>query len=177
MPLTVPTTKVRNSSKQQTDRSDPWPAALRILTRRDYSQSELRQRLRDKGYEPDRIDQAVQRCLDLGYVDDARYALNRATSLMNQGRAVGKKVLLDLRQHGVSEELACQALEKAREACDERQLLESLLERRFPDFNYNSASAKERRRVVHFLQRRGFPIGRIMDQLTRKGCETDNESR
>jgi SOS response regulatory protein OraA/RecX len=50
------------------------------------------------------------------------------------------------------------------------------LQRRFPDFNYSSAPAKERRRVVHFLQRRGFAIGRIMDQLTRKGFETHDEN-
>ena len=71
----------------------------------------------------------------------------------------------------------CKALEKAREVYDERQLLGALLQRRFPDFNYSSAPAKERRRVVHFLQRRGFSISRIMDQLTRKGFETDDENR
>lgn len=177
MPSTVLTTKVKESTAQQPDRTDPWPAALRILTRRDYSQAELRQRLTDKGYPPERIEVALKRCLELGYLDDARYALNRATSLMNQGRAVGKRVLLDLRQHGVEEETAIKALEKAREACDEEQLLAALLERRFTDFNYSSALPKERRRVVHFLQRRGFSIDRIMAQLTRKGLETRDENR
>ena len=177
MPLTALMKKVKNSTAQKPDRTDPWPAALRILTRRDYSQSELRQRLTDKGFDPERIESALQRCLELGYLDDARYALNRATSLMNQGRAVGKRVLLDLRQHGVNEETANRALQQAREACDEEQLLASLLERRFANFNYDSAPAKERRRVVHFLQRRGFTIDRIMAQLTRKGLEERDENR
>ncbi len=177
MPSTALTKKVKDSRAQKPDRTDPWPAALRILTRRDYSQSELRQRLADKGFDPERIDSALQRCLELGYLDDARYALNRATSLMNQGRAVGKRVLLDLRQHGVNEEIANRALQLAREACDEEQLLASLLERRFANFNYDSAPTKERRRVVHFLQRRGFTIDRIMAQLTRKGLETRDENR
>ena len=177
MPLTALMIKVKNSTAQKPDRTDPWPAALRILTRRDYSQSELRQRLTDKGFDPARIDDALQRCLELGYLNDGRYALNRATSLMNQGRAVGKRVLLDLRQHGVNEETANRALEQAREACDEELLLASLLERRFANFNYDSAPAKERRRVVHFLQRRGFTIDRIMDQLTRRGLDTRDENR
>jgi regulatory protein len=173
----APTKKVKSRTGQKPDGTDPWPAALRILTRRDHSQLELRQRLTDKGFDPTRIDDALQRCLELGYLDDDRYALNRAISLMNQGRAVGKRVLLDLRQHGVNEETAIRALEKAREACDEEHLLASLLERRFADFNYNSAPAKERRRVVHFLQRRGFSIDRIMSQLTRKGLEERDENR
>jgi regulatory protein len=96
---------------------------------------------------------------------------------MNQGRAVGHRILADLRQRGISEELAEQALAAAREACDEDTLLADLLARRFPDFNYNTASAKEKRRVVNFLQRRGFAISRTLDQLTRKGIATDNEDR
>ncbi len=177
MPLTALTKKVKNNRGQKPDSTDPWPTALRILTGRDYSQTELRQRLTDKGFDPARIEAALKRCLELAYLDDARYALNRATSLMNQGRAVGKRVLLDLRQHGVNEEIANRALELAREALDEEQLLASLLERRFANFNYDSAPAKERRRVVHFLQRRGFTIDRIMAQLTRRGLETRDENR
>ena len=168
--------KVANSPGQKTDRSDPWPRALRLLTGRDYSQAELRRRLLEKGFAETRIDDALQRCLELGYLDDARYALSRATSLMSRGRAVGSRILLDLKQRGISNELACQALEQARELCDEEELLRSLLQRRFPDFNYNSAPAKEKRRVVHFLQRRGFTISCIMDKLTRKGLETDDEN-
>ncbi len=151
------------------DRADPWPTALRLLTGRDYSQTELRRRLADKGFAPADVDETLQRCTELGYLDDARYALNRATSLMTQGRAVGSRILVDLKQRGISEELACVALEKARELYNEELLLAELVQRRFPNFSYNSASAKERRRVVHFLQRRGFTISLIMDQLTRKG--------
>jgi regulatory protein len=177
MPSTALTKKVKNNREKKSDPADPWPAALRILTRRDYSQSELRQRLTDKGFDPQRIESALQRCLELGYLDDARYSLNRATSLMNQGRAVGKRVLLDLRQHGVDEETASKALQRARKTCDEEELLASLMKRRFANFNYSSAPAKERRRVIHFLQRRGFTMDRIMTQLTRKGLETHDENR
>jgi SOS response regulatory protein OraA/RecX len=51
------------------------------------------------------------------------------------------------------------------------------MDRRFPDFDYDSASLKERRRVVHYLQRRGYPLSRIMDQLTRKGFAKHDEDR
>lgn len=177
MPSKALKKKVKGNTTDKSDRNDPWPIALRILTRRDYSQAELRQRLIDKGFNPERIEATLQRCLELGYLDDARYALNRATSLMNQGRAVGKRVLIDLRQHGVNEETADRALQLAREACNEEELLARLVKRRFANFNYNAAPAKERRRVVHFLQRRGFTIDRIMAQLTRKGLEEHDENR
>jgi len=168
---------VKGKPGAKAERTNPWAEALRILTRRDYSQFELRQRLRDKGFEQDLIETALQRCLELGYLDDQRYALNRATSLMRQGRAVGQRVLYDLRKHGIDEEVANRALEQARESCDETSLLTSLLEKRFPGFSYNAAPDKERRRVVHFLQRRGFTIDLIMQQLLRKGLETNHEDR
>ena len=170
-------TRVASSKNQKAEESKPWSTALRILTRRDYSEAELRQRLTEKGFEQEPINDAIQRCIDLKYLDDARYAKNRATSLMRQGRAVGNRILVDLRQRGVKEETAQQALAEAREACNEDQVLASLLEKRFSDFNYNSAPAKERRRVVHFLQRRGFSLGRIMELITRKGLEASDEDR
>jgi regulatory protein len=168
---------VKRSKTLNEEKADPWPAALRILTRRDYSRFELQKRLADKGFDTEKIDATIRRCLELGYLDDARYAKNRATSLMRQGRAVGNRILVDLKQRGVSAETAHRALDEARKECSEDQLLATLLEKRFPDFNYNSAPAKERRRVVHFLQRRGFAISRIMDQLTRKGSEASDEDR
>ncbi len=167
------TTVTSNSSPA----TDPWPTVLRLLTGRDYSQAELRKRLLGKGFDQTRIETVLQRCLDLGYLDDARYALSRATSLMSQGRAVGPRIMLDLKQRGISKEIACQALDKARETCNEDELLTSLLQRRYPDFSYDAAPAKERRRVVHFLQRRGFAISSIMDQLKRRGLETNDENR
>ena len=177
MPSVAPITKVRKKTEPKTPQDNPWPAALRILARRDYSQAELRKRLADKGFDSERIDTTLQRCVELGYLDDARYALNRATSLMSHGRAVGHRILTDLKQRGISEELAEQALAAAREACDEDALLADLLTRRFPDFSYSTAPAREKRRVINFLQRRGFTIGRIMDQITRKGVASDHEDR
>lgn len=170
-------TKASNSAGQATGLGNPWPAALRILSRRDHSQAELRKRLTDKGFDTEMVEATLQRCRDLGYLDDARYAATRATSLMKRGRAVGHRVLADLRQRGVSQDLAEQALAAARESCNEDSLLTDLLARRFPGFNFNTAPAGDKRRVVNFFQRRGFATDRILDHLMRKGSTTDNEDR
>lgn len=131
----------------------------------------------DRGFDPEEIEVTLQRCTELGYLDDVRYAVNRATSLMRQGRAVGWRILADLRQRGIDAELSEQALAAARDTCDEDGLLSELVSRRFPGFDYHTAPAGEKRRVIHFLQRRGFTIDRIMPQLTRKGAATDDEDR
>jgi regulatory protein len=175
--LEAQTIKVIDKSEQANDQAKIWSTALRILTRRDYSQKELCQRLLDKGFDLESIHAVLQRCQKLGYLDDNRYALNRAASLLSQGRAVGVRVLADLRQRGIGEETARRALEKALEGYDENQLLKSLMKRRFPNFNYEAAPSKERRRIVYFLQRRGFPLSCIMDLLTQKGFAKHDEDR
>jgi len=169
--------KVTDNPGQETSRENAWPAVLRILTRRDHSLAELHQRLTAKGYSKKSIAAALQRGVELGYIDDHRYAVARATSLMRQGRAVGQRVLQDLRRRGIDQDLALQALEDARETCNEETLLADLLDKRFPGFNYHSAPARDKRRVINFLQRRGFTMSRIMDHLTRKGFTTNDEDR
>ena len=148
---------------------DSWPLALRMLGRRDYSVAELSRKLGEKGIDPDQVRQIVERCLAYGYLDDARYAEQRARGMMRQGRAVGARILADLRQRGIDEATAESALEQARCEQNDADVLVELLEQRFPNFDYATAGERERRRVVHFLQRRGFPLGCILEKLTEKG--------
>jgi regulatory protein len=159
----------RATDKETTAPGDPWVTALRLLTRRDYSSADLRQRLQQKGFNEATVDAIVTRCFKLGYLDDTRYARNRARNLISQGRAVGRRILLDLRQHGISTEDAEQALAEVMTEFDEVALLDGLLASRFPEFDYSTATQTERRRVVHFLQRRGFPLDQIMKTMTQKG--------
>lgn len=173
MAATMMEKAVKKASKQ----TNAWSTALRILTRRDHSVAELRGRLTEKGFNSEEVEEAIQRCLDHDYLNDERFATNRATSLMKQGRAVGHRIVLDLHQRGIQETLAEQALASARETHNETALLAELLDRRFPDFKFNLASAKEKRRVISFLQRRGFTIGLIMEHLTQKGSCSDHENR
>lgn len=159
------------------DKTDPWQAALKLLTRRDYSVAELQQRLLDKGFARSRVASVLARCLEQGYLNDVRYAGHRAVTLMRQGRAVGPRVLSDLKQRGIGDEIAEQALVAARELCNEEDILAELLNRRYPEFDYHTASPNEKRRVVHYLQRRGFALNRILDQLRQKGTATKDENR
>jgi regulatory protein len=145
--------------------SDALPAALRLLTMREHSEAELAERLRKKDFSPSSIEAALQRCRDLRYVDDARFALERARSLMRSGRAVGRRILIDLRARGVNEAAALAAIEEAERECSEEELLADLRRLRFPDFSYASADDRQRRRVVNFFLRRGFPLSLVLSFL------------
>jgi regulatory protein len=138
-----------------------------LLTRRDHGTAELRGRLLAKGFAAEAVEQAIARGIELGYLDDARYVERLSRDLLASGRAAGPRLALELRRRGLPEELIGAALSAARAGGGEETALRELIARRFPAFNYADADAGTRRRVVNFLQRRGFPLDRILNELKR----------
>lgn len=129
------------------------------------SEAELTRRLGRKGYSEAAIASALDRCRELGYLDDARFALERSRSLLRSGRAVGRRLLGDLAQRGVAEAVARAAVEEAEEEFDPQTLLAGILARRFPGFCFDQAEDREKKRIINYFLRRGFSLGQILTFL------------
>ena len=136
--------------------SEALATALRLLSVRERSTTELTARLQQKGFSAATVAATVARCREYGYLDDRRFALERAPALLRSSRAVGPKLLADLQARGIGREEAREALEQALEGADEAELLQALLQRRFPDFQPAAANDRERRRIIDYCLRRGF---------------------
>ncbi|PLX96132.1 MAG: recombinase RecX [Desulfuromonas sp.] len=157
---------MRNSRSTE---SDPRAAALRLLTGRDRSEAEVQKKLLQFGFSAEQAEDARNYCREYGYLDDQRYALDRARMLIRSGCGVGAKVLLDLRRRGIEESMAQAALAQAGEEFDTLALLQEQLERRFPGFDYRRANDKLKRRVVSYFQRRGYLLDQIFSVLHGNG--------
>jgi regulatory protein len=83
--------------------------ALRALTHRDRSRSALDGRLARAGVRAAERQETLDRAVEAGLVDDARYARSRAIALAERG-AGDLFVLDDLERHGVASELARDAV-------------------------------------------------------------------
>jgi len=142
--------------------SSAYSHALRLLARSDRSVADLRARLLQRDYPVEDVDQALARCLELGYLDDARYAGRLAQQLVTSGRASGPRLLLELKKRGLPGELAAAAAQRAEAACDTRGLLLEQLQRRYPGFDPRQAEPREKQRVIAYFQRRGFRLGEIL---------------
>jgi len=117
------------------------------------------------GFSAEQAEDARKYCLEFGYLNDQRYALERTRMLMRNGRGVGTKILYDLRKRGIDEQYAQAALEQASEEFDTFELLKQQLERKFPGFNYRRSEEKLKRRVVSYFQRRGYHLDQIFSVL------------
>jgi regulatory protein len=145
--------------------SEAYLVALRILTRCDRSEADLRQRLQRRKLPDQEIEQALQRCRELGYINDQKLARHLASQLLRSGRAVGRRLQQELSRRGISRELAGSAAAEVERDFDQRQLLGEQLQRRYPDFDPQQASLQEKRRLVNYFQRRGFSAGLILEVL------------
>jgi regulatory protein len=131
-------------------------SALRILTRRDRSVADLTVRLRDKGISDTLVEETVARLVESGYLDDRRFARQWCESAIRNGRGYGARLRLDLARQGVPAEIVADLLASLAEEYDEMETLRALLSRKFSGFDPVSASDREKRRVMQYLQRRGF---------------------
>ena len=71
--------------RKQPQASDPVDLAARALRHRDRSRSQIDDRLARAGVEDDRRADALDALERVGYVDDARFAAGRASSLAERG--------------------------------------------------------------------------------------------
>ncbi len=150
---------------EQKKRNKARAAGLRLLTARDRSIQEIRERLERRFSQEEALD-AVEYLIELGYLDDERYAKNYV-EYRNHSRPRGNYLLrLELRNKGVAEPIIEQVLNTEEEEC--RLALTFGVE-------YLKRSGKTdfptlKRRLYGALQRRGFSapavsmaVGELLD--------------
>jgi regulatory protein len=79
---------------------DPIEVAARSLRHRDRSGSEVDERLAKAGVGEEERAEALERLTQLGYVDDGRFAADRATALAGRGQG-NAAIRFDLQGRGV----------------------------------------------------------------------------
>ncbi len=157
-------------SLRNTDRDEEKEAmasALRILARRDATTSGLSRKLRDKGIAASLVDKTLARLQEAGYLDDRRFARHWAESAIRNGRGFGPRLRLDLARRGVPADIVADLLAALAAEYDEMETLASLLARKFAGFSPESATDREKRRVMQYLQRRGFSTAAIFQAFHR----------
>ena len=139
--------------------------AEELLNRRDYSSSELAAKLREAGYHPSVADEVVARFVEVGLLDDRRFAelFARSKAAAGWGRI---KIERELVRRGVDatqlEGWPSGYLEE-----DESETAFALASRR------RLSGKNDFQKLVRFLCGRGFPMGVAMDAAKRVLAEAE----
>ena len=131
-------------------------SAFRILARRDHTRMELAIKLRGKGYGRAAIDQALARCRELGYLDDAKTAQIIARHLVARGYGP-LRVRQTLLQKGVDEPLIQKTLACCGDTDSQVSSARRVLEKKAARLNREADVWKRRQVAFRLLTGRGFP--------------------
>ncbi len=127
-----------------------------MLARREHSRTELRRKLKPKGFDSACIEEVLQELAHEGLQSDHRYTESFLSSRINKGYGP-VRIAMELRERGIDEELINKSIDNL--DIDWMDTLHSVRQKKFGERlpgNYN-AQAKESR----FLQYRGFTVDQI----------------
>lgn len=140
--------------------ADLKKTAIDLLSRRDHSRHELRQKLQLKGGQSDDIAAVIDWCMLENYQSDSRYCTMLVRSKMNKG--YGPAVISQaVREQGIDRELLSQTLEALEVDWFAQALLQ--YQKKFADKPVKDFQDKQKR--MGFLQRRGFNAAQIQYAL------------
>ncbi len=156
---------------EQETRRKALDKALRLLSYRDRTRSEIRKRLLGEDFPEDIVDDVVDRLLGMGYLDDRKFSrdwVKARTIAKPMGRT---RLACELRAKGVD----APAVEEALESLDENAEYELALSlARKKAEKSDTGDPAFRTRTASFLRRRGFgwaAIAGALDEL----CPQDGD--
>ncbi len=135
-----------------------------MLSRRELSEKQLRERLGRRGYEPEEVEGAVDRLKNERAIDDARVAEAIARSQISIRRRGKLRVRMAIQQAGIRGDAANEALESAFEDVDQNALLEAALAKRLKG-DRPIADDREFQRLYRYLVGQGFESDKALKAL------------
>lgn len=125
--------------------------ALRILTKMDKTEADLRAGLKRAGFSDESVESAIDYVKSFGYIDDQKYAEKYVE--YNKVRKSRKKIQYELMQKGIEKELIQQALDQC-EGFDETSLIRQALHKKWK--KESRPDDKELNKLFGYLSRQGF---------------------
>jgi len=139
--------------------------ALRLLAGRDYSAVALRRKLVEREFSAEDSDAAVARLEEDGWINDQRFAERFAEHAVSSGKFYGIRLRQEMQRRGLPPEIIDQALRQITEDHDQTAVLREIVAKRYPDFSFQTSDEKEKRKIIGYLQRRGYGFSSIIQVL------------
>ncbi len=143
---------------------DALDYAFRLLERRDYTVKQIRDKLRFKEYSQDEIKKTISRLLELGYLDDEKYARRWAINTQKY-RPRGKLLMsLMLAKKGILKDLREKVLDELIDEKEELKMAQSCVTKKMRSLGKLSKK-KKYEKLGRFLESRGFNYAIIAEIL------------
>ena len=147
-------------------------SALRLLSRREHSQYELRRKLKARGYGECLVDELLAELITEHLLSDTRYAEAMVTNRASRGYGP-LRICMELRDRGVAERIVDKVLQEAEVDWDER--LRHTYDRKYGEITVESFKVWASR--AQFLNNRGFSVDAIRRVIGNYSASTPDARR
>lgn len=139
-------------------------SAMFSLDMRDHSEREIRQKLSRK-YDEQSVDTAVEKLLDLGLVNDRRYAEHLCRELFERKKFGKSRVISELYRKGISREIINEVLDEYEEE-NEPDNVERIVDIIRKKYYNKLIDEKSRQKTVAALVRLGYSFSDIHQAMS-----------
>jgi regulatory protein len=151
-------------------KKSPLDYAFRILSMRDYSESSMKEKLTQR-YSREEAEEALSRLVELGYINDSRYAENFSVSQLLSG--FGPYVIVrKLREKGIFRDVSFVEQAAHERDIDIEELFLGVL-KKYVEKRRDQDRMSLRSKSFAFVMRRGFDISLAEKYLERVLNESD----
>lgn len=144
--------------------------ALRLIEFRDRTKKELYDKLREKGYSENDIDDEIEFLKSYGYINDRRFAEHYTNDAINLKKWGKIRIRTELIRKGIDRDIIDDSIEEAFLDIEDDRVL-SQMQIRFKNSDFSNI--KERTRIFNFFMRRGFSAEEIKGAMN-KMCSFDD---
>ncbi len=157
---------VTRKQKPETGSQQAMNTAVRLLTRRDHTRYEVRQKLKQRGFSAGAIRAAVTECERLNYIDDERTARIYIGQLVRRGFGF-RRIAAELKKKGLQGKRIEDILKQQQVEIDEREIARRVLQKKIKSLEREADRKKKRDKLYRFLDYRGFNRS-IISELIRE---------
>lgn len=150
-----------DAQAQARARQPALAAAIRLLSGRRLTKAQLAQKLRDRGYEPASLEEALATCEERRYLDDRTFAQLHVKSVLDRKPVGRMRLLHDLLGKGIDGDLAREVLDEF--TGDEEERIDRALAKLEAMRPYDGYEQLGRR-----LERQGFTAPEIAKALRKR---------
>ncbi len=143
------------NQKQETEYQQAMNTAVRMLTRRDHTRYEIRQKLKQRGFSSGAIRVAIEECERLNYIDDDKTARIYIGQLVRRGFGF-RRIAIELKKKGLQGQHIEDILHQQQVEIDEREIARRVLQKKLKSFEREADPKKIRDKLYRFLVYRGF---------------------
>lgn len=139
--------------------------ALNFLSYRQRSEREIRNKLKEKGYEENYVERAISFCKDQNYIDDKVFAENFVKDKINLNNFGTLRLKRELMLKGIDEDTIESVL--VEDNNDEYERALEIATKKYPTYKDDDRN-KTYRKLGGFLQRKGYSfdiVNKILKEL------------